>query len=154
MRTVVQRVRHARVTVEGEVTGAIDTGLLILLGVHSDDGEEQAVYLARKISGLRVFDDEQGRMNRSLLDIGGGALVVSQFTLYGDARKGRRPSYSAAARPEQAEALYERFCAQLAAEGVSPVATGVFQAHMDIELANDGPVTLWLDTVEMMPQKT
>jgi D-aminoacyl-tRNA deacylase len=146
VRAVLQRVSQASVTVDGRVTGAVDRGLLVLLGVGPDDGPEQVGWMARKVAGLRIHQDEAGRMNRSLLDIDGGALVVSQFTLYGDARKGRRPSFTGAAPPELAEPLYERFCEALAAEGVAPVARGVFGAHMDVALVNDGPVTLVLES--------
>lgn len=146
MRAVVQRVSSASVTVDGEVTGAIGRGLLVLLGVGQGDGEEQARWMARKIGSLRIFPDPEDRMNRSLLDDGLGALVVSQFTLYGDVRKGRRPSFVAAAPPELASPLYERFCELLAEEGVHPVERGVFQASMDVALINDGPVTLVLDS--------
>jgi D-tyrosyl-tRNA(Tyr) deacylase len=149
MRAVVQRVSEASVTVEGNQIAAIAGGLLILLGITHDDGEEEMRYLARKIAGLRIFEDEAGKMNLTLEDVGGAALVVSQFTLYGDARKGRRPSFTDAAPPAHAEPLYQQFCAQLAAEGVS-VATGIFQAHMQVALVNDGPVTLWLDSASMM----
>ncbi len=149
MRAVVQRVREAKVETGGAVVGQIGPGFLILLGLTHSDGEVEAVYLARKIAGLRVFEDGDGKMNLSLGEVKGAALVVSQFTLYGDARKGRRPSFTHAARPEQAEPLYDRFCRLLEAEGV-PTARGVFQAHMEVTLVNDGPVTLWLDTAEMM----
>jgi D-tyrosyl-tRNA(Tyr) deacylase len=145
MRAVLQRVSSASVTVDGEVTGAVRVGILLLLGVGPDDGEAQAAWLARKVAVLRIFVDEAGKMNRSVLDVGGGVLVVSQFTLYGDCRKGRRPSYAKAAPPELAEPLYERFCALLESEGLE-VQRGVFGAHMDVELVNDGPVTLVLET--------
>jgi D-tyrosyl-tRNA(Tyr) deacylase len=118
---------------------------MILLGVAHADGEEQAEWLARKIAGLRIFEDIEGKMNRSLLDVGGGALVVSQFTLYGDCRKGRRPSFTNAARPEQAEPLCERFIGYLRDTGVSQVESGVFGAHMQVEILNDGPVTLVIE---------
>jgi len=140
----VQRVRHASVTVDGEVVGAIGEGVLALVGVTHDDDEATAAKLAAKIANLRIFDDDAGDMNRSLLDTGGEALVVSQFTLYGDTRKGRRPSYIAAARPEQAEPLVEAVVAELRRLGPK-VATGRFRAEMDVELLNDGPVTLLLD---------
>lgn len=146
MRAVVQRVSRASVTVDGQVTGAIDQGLLILLGVAPDDGEDQCRWMASKLANLRIFEDDSGKMNRSLLDIGGGALVVSQFTLYGDVRKGRRPSFNGAAHPELAESVYERFCVVLEDQGVGRVQTGIFAAHMDVELLNDGPVTLLVDT--------
>ena len=146
MRAVIQRVRHARVTVDGEITGQIEQGILVLLGIRPGDVEKDGAWLAAKIANLRIFTDESGKMNDSLIDIGGGALVVSQFTLYGDCRKGRRPSFVGAAHPSIAEPLYERFCAQLAAEGIAPVGRGVFGAMMDVELLNDGPVTLTLDS--------
>ena len=149
MRAVVQRVSSAQVTVAGEVVGQIERGFLVLVGITHRDGEAEAHYLARKIVGLRVFEDDGGKMNLGLTDIGGAVLAVSQFTLYGDVRKGRRPSFINAARPEQAEPLYQRFCQLLAAEGVA-VEQGVFQAHMQIALVNDGPVTIWLDTAELM----
>ena len=149
MRAVVQRVSSAQVTVAGEVVGQIERGFLVLVGITHGDGEAEAHYLARKIVGLRVFEDDGGKMNLGLTDIGGAVLAVSQFTLYGDVRKGRRPSFIDAARPEQAEPLYQRFCQLLAAEGVA-VEQGVFQAHMQISLVNDGPVTIWLDTAELM----
>lgn len=145
MRAVVQRVSSAQVRVDGLVVGQIERGFLVLVGITHSDGEAEARALARKLVGLRLFDDADGKMNLSLADVGGAVLSVSQFTLYGDVRKGRRPSFVDAARPEQAEPLYQRFCHLLAAEGVA-VAQGVFQAHMEIVLVNDGPVTLWLDT--------
>lgn len=140
-----QRVSEASVTVDGRVVGAIGTGLLVLLGVTHADGEAEAAWLARKVAGLRIFEDAAGKVNLALADVGGAALVVSQFTLYGDARRGRRPSFTAAARPEHAAPLCDRFAALLSAEGI-PVATGVFGAAMAVHLVNDGPVTLWLDT--------
>jgi D-tyrosyl-tRNA(Tyr) deacylase len=142
MRAIVQRVSKASVTVDGQVVGAIGCGLMILLGVTHGDGEEQARWLANKVAGLRIFEDDEGKMNRSLLEVGGGALVVSQFTLYGDSRKGRRPSFTDAARPEVAEPLCQRFVALLRQEGVREVQSGVFGAHMQVEIHNDGPVTL------------
>jgi len=145
MRAVVQRVREARVRVDGKIAGEISAGLLVLLGVGRKDTAEVARSLAEKTVHLRIFNDEQGKMNRSLKETRGAALVVSQFTLYGDARGGRRPSYIEAALPEVAKKLYEEYVAALRALGVS-VATGVFQAHMDVELINDGPVTLLLDS--------
>ncbi len=147
MRAVVQRVSEASVIVEGEVISVIGRGFLIFLGVTHSDGEEEAASLARKIAGLRVFEDAEGKMNLSLADVGGQALVVSQFTLYADVRKGRRPSFTDAARPEQAEPLIERFVAHLRNEGI-PTQTGRFQAHMAVHLCNDGPVTLILDTAQ------
>ena len=149
MRAVVQRVSEASVTVEGAVVGEIGQGFLILVGITHSDGEEQARYLARKIAGLRVFEDDAGKMNVSLQEIQAAALVVSQFTLYGDMRKGRRPSFTDAAPPDMANQLYQRFCELLRAEGVQ-VEQGVFQAHMAVALINDGPVTMWLDTATMM----
>lgn len=148
MRALVQRVSRASVRVEGTERGKCGKGFLILLGVGAEDQARHADWLADKIANLRVFEDEQGKMNLSLLDVGGEALVVSQFTLWGDCRKGRRPSFTGAARPEQAVPLYEAFVARL--RGLLPhVDTGVFQTHMDVELVNDGPVTLWLDTDEL-----
>jgi len=145
MRGVVQRVREARVRVDGRVAGEIARGVLILLGVGKSDTADTAHSFAEKTAHLRIFNDEQDKMNLSLLDAKGGALVVSQFTLYGDARGGRRPSYIEAAPPEQAKQLYEEFVTALRALGVQ-VETGVFQAHMEVELINDGPVTLLLDS--------
>lgn len=145
MRALVQRVSRARCTVAGEVTGEIAGGLLVLLGATHADGEADAAWLARKLAGLRVFGDDAGRMNRDVRESGGAALVIPQFTLYGDARHGRRPDFLRAAAPEHAEPLYERFCTLLAAEGVS-VARGRFRVHMEIELVNDGPVTLLLES--------
>lgn len=145
MRAVIQRVTRASVTVEGRVAGEIGAGLLVLLGVSRTDNPESAAYLAEKIANLRIFSDEAGKMNLSLLDVGGSALLVSQFTLYGDTRGGRRPSYVQAAPPEQASRLYEEFVRTIRALGV-PVQTGVFQAHMQVELVNDGPVTILLDS--------
>jgi D-tyrosyl-tRNA(Tyr) deacylase len=145
MRAVVQRVREAHVRVEGDIAGEIGAGLLVLLGVGRSDTPEVARALAEKTVHLRIFGDEQGKMNRSLMETRGAALVVSQFTLYGDARGGRRPSYIEAASPEQARQLYEEYVAALRALGVT-VATGVFQAHMEVGSVNDGPVTLLLDS--------
>ena len=145
MRAVVSRVAWARVGADGELTGEIGAGLLVLVGVtHADTGAD-AAWLAAKVANLRVFDDDQGTMNRSLLEVGGAALVVSQFTLYGDARRGRRPSYVAAAPPERAAPLVESVAKSLAGEGV-PVATGRFGADMRVESAGDGPVTILLDS--------
>jgi D-tyrosyl-tRNA(Tyr) deacylase len=145
MRAVIQRVTRARVTVAGEVTGEIGPGLLVLLGVGQGDTAAAADYLAEKILGLRVFEDAEGKMNLSLLDTGGAVLVVSQFTLYGDVRKGKRPSFDRAARPEDANRLYEYFVAQIRARGVE-CATGRFQAMMDVDSINSGPVTILLDS--------
>jgi D-tyrosyl-tRNA(Tyr) deacylase len=145
MRAVVQRVARAEVRVEGQVVGAVQRGLLVLLGVAAGDGDEAARALADKVAALRIFEDEAGKMNRAVAEVGGGVLVVSQFTLLGDARKGNRPSFTGAAQPEQASALYEEVAALLRARAL-PVATGVFRAHMELELVNDGPVTLLLDS--------
>lgn len=145
MRAVVQRVSSASVTVDGKITGKIGPGLLILLGVSRTDHPEVASYLAEKIVHLRIFSDTAGKMNLSLLDAGGSALVVSQFTLYGDTRGGRRPSYIQAAPPEEANRLYAEFVRAMRGLGVT-VETGVFQAHMKVELINDGPVTILLDS--------
>ena len=145
MRAVVQRVSRARVTVQGRITGEITTGLMILIGVGRSDTSAIAASMAEKIANLRIFEDDQGKMNRSLLDVRGSALIVSQFTLYGDARGQRRPSFIAAAPPEQAKKLYEEFCEALRRLGVT-VATGVFQATMSVELVNEGPVTILLDS--------
>lgn len=149
MRAVVQRVSEASVAVDGAVVGQIGRGFLVLLGITHDDGEAEADWLARKIAGLRVFEDEAGKMNLGLEKVGGSILAISQFTLYGNMRKGRRPSFVEAARPAHAQPLYDYFCEQLAAQGAA-VARGVFQAEMKIALVNDGPVTLWLDTAELM----
>ena len=145
MRAVVQRVSRAKVTVEGKVTGEIGAGLMILLGVGKEDTSAVAVSFAEKAANLRIFEDEQGKMNRSLLDIGGAALVVSQFTLYGDARGQRRPSFISAGPPELGKRLYEEFCEVLRSLGVN-VGMGVFQAMMSVELVNEGPVTILLDS--------
>ena len=145
MRAVVQRVSSARVIVEGRVTGEIGVGLMILLGIGRNDASAVAVSMAEKVAHLRIFEDDEGKMNRSLLDVKGSALVVSQFTLYGDARGQRRPSFVAAAPPEEAKKLYEEFSEALRRFGVT-VATGVFQARMSVELINEGPVTILLDS--------
>ena len=145
MRAVVQRVTEARVTVAGNITGQIGVGLVVLLGVARDDENGDADYLADKIVNLRVFQDEQGKMNRSILEIGGQMLVVSQFTLYGDVRRGRRPSYTEAAEPDKANKLYEYFVESVRSFGLK-VETGVFQAMMEVSLINDGPVTILLDS--------
>ncbi len=147
MRAVVQRVASARVEVEGEVRGRIDRGLLVLLGVGRGDTRKEATWLADKIAGLRVFEDDAGKMNLSLEDVGGSMLVVSQFTLYGDCRKGRRPSFTGAAPPDEAERLYEVFVARLKEHGL-PVEAGVFQAKMQVHLVNDGPVTLVVESID------
>jgi D-aminoacyl-tRNA deacylase len=145
MRAVAQRVSRAKVTVEGRVAGEIGAGLMVLLGVGREDTPTVAAAMAEKIAHLRIFEDEQGKMNRSLLDVKGAALVVSQFTLYGDARGQRRPSFISAAPPEQAAALYEEFNTGLRGLGIT-VATGIFQAMMSVELVNEGPVTILLDS--------
>jgi D-tyrosyl-tRNA(Tyr) deacylase len=147
MRAVVQRVREASVQVDGAVVGRIGRGLLVLLGVGQQDGAGDAVYLADKVVNLRIFADDQGKMNRSLVDVGGALLVVSQFTLWGDCRKGRRPSFVAAAEPEKARSLYQVFIRHTASLGVE-VATGRFQELMLVSLVNDGPVTLLLDSAK------
>lgn len=145
MRAVIQRVIKGRVTVEEEVTGEIRYGLVVLLGVGNSDLESDADYLAEKIANLRIFEDEQGKLNRSVIDISGKILAVSQFTLYGDVRKGRRPSFSDAAPPEEAKRLYEYFVKSLQKMNIA-VETGIFQANMLVEIYNDGPVTILLDS--------
>ncbi len=145
MRAVVQRVSRAKVAVAEEITGEIGRGFLVLLGVADGDTADDARYLAQKIAGLRVFEDDKGKMNLALADVGGEMLVVSQFTLLGDCRKGRRPSFVAAARPEVADELYQQFVEAVKEQGLR-VETGRFQQHMDVELINDGPVTLLLDS--------
>ena len=145
MRAVIQRVSQAKVTVKGETTGEIGKGILIFLGISRVDSENEAIYLLEKTLNLRIFEDAEGKMNLSLLDAKGDLLVVSQFTLYGDARKGRRPSFIEAAAPEQANRIYEFFVAE-ARKSIEKVETGRFQAMMDVELVNDGPVTILLDT--------
>ena len=144
MRALLQRVSKAKVTVEDEVVGEIGRGFVILLGVTHTDTQQEADWLANKVAGIRLFEDDQGKMNASLADVDGEFLVVSQFTLYGDARKGRRPSFSHAARPEQAEPLVDYFCDKLREKGFN-VATGVFGAHMHVDIHNDGPVTLLIE---------
>jgi len=144
MRAVIQRARWGQVSVDGQVVGKIGPGLVILLGVGPQDTQETARQMARKIAMLRIFEDDQGKLNRSLLDTGGEALVVSQFTLYADTRKGNRPSFTGAALPDQARPLVDFFADLLREMGVS-APTGVFGAHMQVELANDGPVTIWLE---------
>ncbi|MEO1713495.1 MAG: D-aminoacyl-tRNA deacylase [Bacteroidota bacterium] len=146
MRALVQRVTEASVTVNEQLTGAIEQGLLILLGVGSDDDKADLEWLAQKITNLRIFNDEEGKMNRSIVDIGGNFLVVSQFTLHASTKKGTRPSYIKAARPEFAEPMYEQFCKQLAMSSGRSVERGQFGAHMEVRLLNDGPVTIWIDT--------
>ena len=150
MRAVLQRVRSCRVIVAGETVGEIGRGLLVLLGIRTGDTADQVRWLADKVVGVRIFEDDQGKMNVSVTDAGGGILVVSQFTLYSDCQKGRRPSFIDAARPEVAEPLYEAFANAVRLHGV-PVATGRFGADMQVELVNDGPVTLVLDTPEVGP---
>ncbi|MBP3411256.1 MAG: D-tyrosyl-tRNA(Tyr) deacylase [Clostridia bacterium] len=145
MRCVVQRVSRARVTVAGEVTGEIEKGYMVLVGAGEDDTEADVNYCADKISGLRVFEDDQEKMNLSVQDVGGSVLLVSQFTLLGDARHGRRPSFSHAARPEMAEPLFELLCKKVADKGIH-VETGRFRTHMEVSLVNDGPVTILLDS--------
>ena len=145
MRCVVQRVSRASVTVEGKTTGEVEKGYMVLVGVEQGDGEADMRYCTEKVAGLRVFEDGEGKMNLSVKDVGGAVLAVSQFTLLGDARHGRRPSFSNAARPEEANALYEDFCQALRAAGIR-VETGVFQTHMEVSLVNDGPVTILLDS--------
>jgi len=147
MRLVIQRVKNASVTVEGKIVGKIGTGLMILVGVRAGDTEDEVGYCVDKSLSLRIFDDEQGKMNRSLIDCNGSVLIVSQFTLYGETRKGNRPSYSEAAPPELAERLYEAFVDRVKQRiGNDRVATGVFKAMMDVHLVNDGPVTLILES--------
>ena len=145
MRAVIQRVSRAQVTVDSTVRGAIKNGLLVLLGVAADDGDADLAYLAEKTAGLRIFEDGAGKMNRSVEDAGGALLVVSQFTLFGDVRRGRRPSFDNAAPPQMADALYQRYVELLRGKGLQ-VETGVFQAMMEVELVNDGPVTILLDS--------
>jgi D-aminoacyl-tRNA deacylase len=145
LKVVVQRVSQARVTVDGDIAGEIGAGLMLLVGIGQDDGESDMVWMADKLSGLRIFEDSEGKMNLSVLEIGGAILSVSQFTLYGDCRKGRRPNFMAAARPEQAERLYENFNEQMRARGLK-VETGRFGAMMDVAIVNDGPVTLIVDS--------
>ena len=145
MRALVQRVTKARVTVAGEVTGQIERGLLVLLGVGHGDSTRDVAWMAEKLAGLRIFDDEAGKMNLSLADVGGGMLVVSQFTLFGDCRKGKRPSFVDAAPPELAIELYEQLVEAVRQRGIA-VGTGRFREHMDVALVNDGPVTLWVES--------
>ena len=144
MRVLLQRVSHGRVSVEGRPLAEIGPGLVILLGISPDDGDEEINYLTHKIANLRIFEDAEGKLNRSILDVAGEALVISQFTLYADTRKGRRPSFTRAARPEEADPLVERFAEKLTSEGV-PTKTGEFGAHMLVEIHNDGPVTIWME---------
>ncbi len=148
MRAVIQRVKRASVTVASEVTGEIESGLLVFLGIHGDDRRKDIAWLAEKIVNLRIFEDEDGKMNNSLIDMGKSLLVVSQFTLYGDCRKGRRPGFSAAAPPDHAQQLYQLFIEAIRQKNIR-CASGRFQAHMDVELVNDGPVTLLLDSSKL-----
>jgi D-aminoacyl-tRNA deacylase len=147
MRAVVQRVSRAKVTVNGEITGEIGLGLLVLLGVGKADTEADAAYLSEKISGLRIFEDDQGKMNRSVQDVSGSVLAVSQFTLYGDVRRGKRPSFDAAAAPEKARLLYEFFVERIRTDGLR-CETGRFQEMMEVELTNEGPVTILIDSAK------
>ena len=149
MRAILQRVKQGSVAVDDRVVGAIETGLVVLVGTTHDDGPAQATTLARKTANLRIFEDEAGKMNLSALDVDAKVLVISQFTLYADCRRGRRPSFTKAAQPEVAEPLIGRFIQALKAEGISHVASGVFGAHMLVEIHNDGPVTIILDTAEL-----
>ncbi len=149
MKALLQRVSEASVTVGDEVVGAIGPGLLVLLGVAGDDGEAHVDWLARKVAALRIFEDEAGKMNRSIVDAAGSALVVSQFTLCADLSRGNRPGFSYAAPPELAQSFYARFCTSLGDNGI-PIANGRFGADMDVRLVNDGPVTIWMDTNELM----
>lgn len=148
MRAVVQRVAKAKVTVDGKITGEIGPGLLVLLGVAQTDTEQDADYLADKIAGLRIFEDAEGKMNLAVAEVGGAVLAVSQFTLYGDVRRGKRPSFDAAARPELAKTLYEYFCSKIRGLGLR-CEEGIFQAMMDVELLNAGPVTILLDSTKL-----
>lgn len=150
MRICLQRVTTASVTVDEKIVGKIDQGLLLLTGVGHHDTPDIVDKMATKVANLRIFSDAEGKFNLSLLDVKGGALVVSQFTLYADARKGRRPSYTDAARPDVASPLCDRFAEQLGLLGVTPVQAGIFGAHMDVALNNDGPVTIWLDSDEVL----
>lgn len=149
MRAVVQRVDRASVTVDGQLTGKVERGLLVLLGMAEGDTEKDLQYIVDKVCGLRVFEDAEGKMNLSVQDIGGSLLAVSQFTLCGDCRKGKRPSFDKAAKPDIANAFYEQFVEQCRAKGL-PVATGVFRAHMLVELVNNGPVTILLDSTKIL----
>jgi len=145
VRAVIQRVTEASVTVDGQIVGSIQQGFVVLLGVSESDTQDDVIWIAGKIAGLRVFEDSGGKMNLALADVGGAVLLISQFTLYGDCRKGRRPSFVEAARPEKAHVLYQSTVAELRGSGLQ-VETGTFQAHMDVRLLNDGPVTLLLDS--------
>ncbi len=152
MRAVLQRVRRASVTIDQKTVGEIGNGILLLLGISERDGKEEVAYLAEKCVGLRIFEDSEGKMNRSLADVGGKMLIVSQFTLYADCKKGKRPSFTGAARPEHAIPLYESFIETVEEKGIN-VQTGVFGADMLVSLENDGPVTILLDTEEIMPRR-
>jgi D-aminoacyl-tRNA deacylase len=149
MKAVIQRVSEASVTVDRKQIAAVGVGLLVLLCVEHGDGEREVDFLARKIVNLRIFEDDAGKMNRSIVDVGGEALVVSQFTLAADVSRGNRPGFSGAADPAVAVPLYERFCARMAEHAI-PVQTGTFRAHMDVALVNDGPVTIWMDTAALL----
>jgi len=153
VRALLQRVQHASVSVDGKVIGSAGKGYMILLGVKVGDSEKEAEFLARKTAELRIFADDEGKMNRSLLDVGGEALVVSQFTLFADCKKGRRPAFINSEKPPLANELYEKYVSCLKEAGISNVQTGEFGAHMVIDLVNDGPVTILLDTDEIMPRK-
>jgi D-tyrosyl-tRNA(Tyr) deacylase len=144
LRLLLQRVKYGRVTIDGVILAEIGPGMVILLGIGPQDGEEQARYLVEKVANLRIYEDEQGKINRSIREVGGGAMVVSQFTLYADTRKGRRPSFTEAAPPEIAAPLVKRFAELLVEQGI-PTQTGEFGAHMLVEIANDGPVTIWME---------
>jgi D-aminoacyl-tRNA deacylase len=148
VRVLVQRVSEAQVNVDGEAVGKIGKGVLLLVGVTHEDTADDAAYMASKVANLRIFEDDEGKLNRSAVDLELGALVVSQFTLYGNVRKGRRPSFIEAAQPDVAAPLVEELAQKLEAEGLT-VSRGQFQAHMDVSLVNDGPVTIWLDTAEL-----
>lgn len=145
MRLLIQRVKHGSVTVQSEVVSSIDHGYVVLVGVGHGDSEKQAAWLAQKVTGLRIFEDDEGRFNRSILDVGGSVLVVSQFTLYASIERGRRPSFIEAAAPEAAEPLVGRFAQLLRDNGIAHVVTGRFGAHMLVTILNDGPVTIWLE---------
>jgi len=149
MRAVVQRVTEARVVVDGQVVGEIGRGLCVLVGAGAGDGDDDVAYLVGKLMGLRIFPDDDGKMNRSVMDVGGGVLAISQFTLFGDARKGRRPAFTSALEPTQAKVLYDRLVDQLRAAGVAQVGTGIFGADMKVSLVNDGPVTILLDSKKL-----
>lgn len=150
MRVVLQRVTRGSVTVDGQIVGAVERGFVALVGVTHDDTPAQAEFLARKTANLRVFDDADGKMNLSALEVGGGVLVISQFTLYADARRGRRPGFTDAAQPDVAAPLVDHYAACLRSEGIARVEQGIFGAMMAVEIHNDGPVTILLDTAEMM----